>query len=130
MKQVNKNNHILLSQLHFCRFIYYFIRNLKFLETTPKNRIKLSLVLYQHLEKLINLLGDNTINYFQLEDWAEFKESKKYLSTLATMKEYGGRYSKEYADYLKDIDVTAVQQFNRNFHSLSSNQTFTTDCFE
>ena len=130
MKQTNKNNHILLSQLHFCRFIYYLIRNLKFLETTAKNKTKLTLVLYHHLEKLINLLANNKTNYFQLEDWYEFKESKKYGSTLATMKEYAERYGKEYEEYLKDIDINAVQQFNRNFHSLSINESFTTDCFE
>lgn len=88
------------------------------------------MVLYHHLEKLINLLANNKTNYFQLDGWHEFKESKKYESTLTTMKEYAERYGKEYEEYLKDIDVNVVQQFNRNFQSLSINETFTTDCFE
>jgi hypothetical protein len=117
-KMSNRNNHILISQLHYCRFISYFIRNLKYLKVSSKNRTKLTLLLHKHMAKLITLLSNDKTNHFQLQEWESFKESKKYISTQNTMKEYGARYQKEYAQFLKEVDITVLQQFNRGFVNL------------
>jgi len=68
-----KNNHILINQLHYCRFIYYLIRNLNYLLISPKSRNKLTLILFRHLLKLIKNLSDPSKNWFRLSDWTEFK---------------------------------------------------------
>ena len=89
-----KNNKILVSQLHFCRFIFYFIKNIKYLQINNKNRIKFTLLLYKHLDKLVKLLSSNKVNTFNLENWKEFKESQKYAKALDTFKDYCARYTK------------------------------------
>lgn len=68
-KTETKNNHILVNQLHYCRFIYYYIKNMKYLRVSPKNQTKLTLVMFKHLEKLILLLTDRENNNFKLSKW-------------------------------------------------------------
>lgn len=96
-----RNNHILINQLHFCRFIYYLTRNLSHLLVSPKSKNRISLILFKHLQKLIKNLADDKANWFNLNNWDNFKESKKYYTTLLTMKEYCSRYEKEYLNFLK-----------------------------
>lgn len=79
-------NHILISQLHYCRFIYYLTRNMNFLLLGSRTKSKLTLILYKHLHKLIRLLADKDNNWFKIQNWDVFKESKKYYSTHLTMK--------------------------------------------
>ena len=87
-----RNNHILINQLHYCRFIYYLTRNINYLLVNQKNKNKITIVLYKHLQKLIKNLADDQQNCFRLKNWDNFKESKKYYTTLLTMKEYSARY--------------------------------------
>lgn len=124
-RQETRSNHILISQLHYCRFIYYLARNINFLLVTPKNKSKLTLVLYKHLLKLIKLLADDQQNWFHLKNWDNFKESKKYYSTHLTMKEYSARYEKEYLAFLKKVDLTVVRDINKDLADLSSTEPFT-----
>jgi hypothetical protein len=67
---------------------------MNFLLLGSKSKCKLTLILYKHLQKLIQLLADNQNNWFKLKNWDIFKESKKYYSTHLTMKEYSARYEK------------------------------------
>lgn len=85
-KTETRNNHILVNQLHYCRFIYYYIKNVKYLRVSPKNQIKLTLVMFKHLEKLVLLLADRHANAFKLDRWEAFRETQKFYSTNATMK--------------------------------------------
>lgn len=124
-----KNNHILVNQLHYCRFIFYFIRNIKHLRVGSQNKVKLTLVLFRHLEKLIFLLSNKKENYFKLPFWEAFRSSKKYLSTHLTMKEYSSRYAKESISYIKEVDPALLQQLDSAFHSLTFQETFTSKCF-
>lgn len=57
--------------------------------------------MYKHLLKLIKLLADQEHNWFQIRNWDKFRESKKYQSSLLTMKEYAARYEKEYLTFLR-----------------------------
>ena len=107
-KQETKNNHILISQLHYCRFIYYLCRNIRFLKLGEKSKSKTLLVLYKHLQKLIKNLADNSANWFNIKNWDGFKETRKYYSTHLTMKEYAARYEKEYLALLKKTELNTV----------------------
>ena len=64
----------------------YFIKNIKYLQINSKNKVKFTLLLYRHVDKVIKLLGSNKVNTFNLENWKEFKECKKYEGTLVTLK--------------------------------------------
>lgn len=82
----SRNNHILINQLHYCRFIYYMVRNLSLMPVAPNTRTKVGLILYKHLQKLIKQLADEKKNWLGLAKWENFKQGKKYKNTLLTMK--------------------------------------------
>lgn len=65
----SKNNHILVNQLHFCRFIYYMIRNSSFLPVQKAQQEKLNLILFKHVIKLTKQLSDCKSNCFKLQEW-------------------------------------------------------------
>lgn len=44
------------------------------------------LVMYKHLQKLIKMLADSRNNWFKLNNWDVFRESKKYYGSQLTMK--------------------------------------------
>lgn len=81
--------------------MYYLTRNLTHLLVNAKSRSKATLILFKHLQRLIKNLSDDKSNWFNLSNWDHFKESKKYYTTLLTMKEYCARYEKEYLNFLK-----------------------------
>ena len=53
-----RNNKILLSQLHYCRFLYYFIKNSRTLLVKERTVEKLKIIVYKHIMKLVKQLGD------------------------------------------------------------------------
>lgn len=69
----------------------------------------MTLILYKHLQKLIKNLADEKHNWFNLKNWDNFKESKKYYTTHLTMKEYSVRYEKEYLSFLKQTDLATIR---------------------
>ena len=108
----SRNNHILINQLHYCRFMYYLVRNLGVLPATPTSRTKVGLAIYKHLQHLIKQLSDERRNWLGLKGWETFRESKKYKSTLQTIKEYSQRYDKEYLNYLKRAELVLIREVN------------------
>ena len=65
-KSESHNYHVLISQLHLCRFIYYLIKNSGFFCVSKNNRDKLSLLLFKHVLKNIKQLSDSSKNWFNL----------------------------------------------------------------
>ena len=53
-----RNNKILLSQLHYCRFLYYLIKNSRALLVKERTVEKLKIIVYKHIMKLVKQLGD------------------------------------------------------------------------
>ncbi len=92
-----KNHHLLINQLHFCRFIYYLTKNINYLSVIEKTKEKVSLLLMRHLLRLVRNLADDSANWFRLSNWDSFKQSSKYTATLQTIREYRARYEKDYA---------------------------------
>jgi hypothetical protein len=74
-------------------------------------------------------LADDQNNWFKLKNWDHFKESKKYYTTLLTMKEYSARYEKEYLNYLKKAELNQVREINKDITELSNNDAFTVATF-
>jgi len=93
-KQECVNNELLICQLHYCRFLYYMVRNIGCFLIERKQAQKLGLIIFTHLLKLIKLIVDQNVNCLKLKDWENFKNSKKYLNTFLTIKEYSFRYEK------------------------------------
>ena len=102
---------------------------MKYLQVSPKNKIKLNIVLYRHLNKLVLLLSEKVNNYFHLEKWSSFKDSKKYQSTYSTMQEYSARYRKEFKDYIKEIDPAILQQVDKAVSNMGVGTKFSEDCY-
>lgn len=128
-KVETKNNHILVNQLHYCRFLYYMIKNSQNLLVNEKSKNKLNLVVFKHLLKLIKHLADCNSNWFKLRDWAQFKNSKKYLNTYLTMKEYESRYEKEYLTFLRSAEVSVIREVNKEFGELSNLNAFSLEIY-
>lgn len=128
-RQDTRNNHILISQLHYCRFIYYLARNIGCLLLCENSRNKLTFVLFKHLQKLIRLLADDRSNWFNLKNWDNFKESKKYYSTHLTMKEYSARYEKEYLVFIKKVDANLVRDASKELNDLTVQGSFTNSMY-
>ena len=107
-----RNNHILINQLHYCRFLYYLVRNSHNVLLEPRSVQKLTLVVYKHLLKLTKQLADSSHNWFRLRDWGRFRSCKKYLNTHLTIKEYANRYEKEYLIFLKTLEISVIREIN------------------
>lgn len=116
----SQNNHILVNQLHYCRFLYYFVRNRKYIMVAESSSQKLTLVIFKHLLKLTKQLSDSSFNWFKLKDWNRFKYSKKYLNTHLTIKEYALRYEREYLAFLKTLEVNVIRETNKEFVQFSN----------
>lgn len=88
------NNEVMICQLHYCRFLYYLLRNTNCLLVERRQGLKFGILVFTHVLKLVQVIADPNNNYLNLKDWDRFKRSKKYLNTSLTIKEYCMRYEK------------------------------------
>ena len=108
-----RNNKILLSQLHYCRFLYYFIKNSRTLLVKERTVEKLKIVVYKHIVKLTKQLADEKENWLQLKEWESFTQSRLYKSTQTTMQEYADRYEREYLNCIKHTSSEIIREVNK-----------------
>lgn len=75
---MDKNTHVIIVQLNFCRFMYYLIRNrISLLRKIDKDR--LGCVLYRHILQIIDKLQQlNKNNEFRLTDFEKYKNSNGF----------------------------------------------------
>lgn len=116
----------MVSQLNYCRFMYYLAFNSKHLPLSAYSRGKLVLVLFKHLLKVIKQLTDDKNNWFLLGGWEGFRGSVKHSDLVQTLKEYGERYEKEYLKQLKSAEIRAIKEVNQLLPELSVNAQLST----
>ena len=86
MKLEQKNYEVLVNQLNYCRFLYYFIENGVHLQLNWSSKGRLTLVLFKHMLKLIKQLADSKNNWFGLANWDNFRKGPKFITTLKTLR--------------------------------------------
>jgi hypothetical protein len=119
-----RNYDILVSQLNYCRFMYYTIENGGYLMLSWTAKGRLSLMLFKHLLKLIKQLADPKANWFGLAQWEAFKVSSKYLLTQKTLKEYCEKYEKEYLIFLKRAEINVIKDVNHRLPEFTAQDPF------
>lgn len=97
------NYRVMISQLDYCRFMYYLVRNLHHFNATEQTKQKVGLTIFKHLIKLIKLLADSKNNWFGFMNWESWKKTQKYTHTLDIILDYMRRYEKEYLSYMKGV---------------------------
>lgn len=68
-KKESYNNELLICQLHYCRFLYYLVRNIGCMQVDKKQGQKLGLIVFTHLLKLVKIISDGSKNYLNLAEW-------------------------------------------------------------
>jgi hypothetical protein len=83
-----------MSQLDYCRFLYYLIQNSEYIPLPEESLSRVLMILFKHLIKLIKQLADGRQNGFKLPNWDTFKQSPKWTTLLTTFQEYCEKYER------------------------------------
>jgi hypothetical protein len=115
---------VVVSQLNFCRFMYYLVENSHYLQLNSLNRGRLSLLLFKHVLKVIKQLADNKNNWFGFTNWDSFRKNPKYDNTYKTLREYCEKYEKEYLVFLKKAEINVIKEVNQKLPEFATNEQF------
>ncbi len=84
----------MLSLLNFCRFMYYLMKNADYLEVNELNRQKIKTILIKHSLSLLKQLADTQNNWFRLENYDQYKETRNSHKMFSSFQEYVVKYEK------------------------------------
>ncbi len=96
---MDKNTNIFLSQINFCRFLYYLGKNRSLL-VKKLDQDKLICLIYQHIIKVTEfLMTTKTVNSLKLYEYESYKATTSFTKIYNTVCEYNARYRREYSDF-------------------------------
>ncbi|EGR30083.1 protein kinase domain protein [Ichthyophthirius multifiliis] len=111
LEQIQQNNHIILAQINYCRFLYRLHKILmesQILES-PFLKEKLAYLMLKNILikiKKLNNLSDNQINQLNLSEWNFYINTESYQRFSIIIGEYILKYSQTYNEFTetyKDI---------------------------